>query len=357
MSDAGHLLTNDTPNWLLNGTLSGTTNTMIDAATLENNSYEHEFSQTSKTTLTVLITMVTLLGLVGNTMVILIVAIYSDMHTLVNFSFANLALTDLTLLLLDGIPTAVDTIGLNVSAKLGCAIPIYLQYVVAEVTSLTLAFLSWDRYRLIVKPLQSLSTRSSKQIYLIMFLIWIASFVIQIPTAFVPAVSPETGCNEFGQPWGESLFFTYATVTLYIIPLIVIIPCYTGIAISMTKKTSATQNEDSKRLAQRKKTIKWVFIVVLFYILMWLPIHVVHMWMAFDPVVTSQTPLYIELHTVANVLMFINSSVNPYLYTLAGPSFRMHLKSIAYCCCCGLLVRRKTKECLSRSETSGSTWM
>ncbi len=189
-----------------------------------------------------------------------------------------------------------------------------------------------------------------------------ASFALQIPTAFVAKVSPVTGCNEFGQEWGERLFFTYATVTLYIIPLVVIIPCYTAIAFTMTKTTSVTKTtEDAKRLAQRKKTIKWIFIVVMFYILMWLPLHVVHLWMAFDPNVTAQTPLYIELHTVVNVLLFVNSSVNPYLYTLAGPPFRKHFKDILNCCCCcGMLWRRKQTqrkgECLPRSDTD-STWM
>ena len=172
------------------------------------------------------------------------------------------------------------------------------------------------------------------------------SFVVQIPTAFVPAVLPETGCNEFGQPWGQQLFFTYATVSLYIIPLLVIIPCYTSIVLNMA---------NLRNLPQRKKTIIWIFVVVIFYSVMWLPIHVVHMWQAFSPHVTSQTPLYIELHTAANVMMFINSSVNPYLYPLAVPAFRMHLKDITYCCCCGMLLNKgKPRECLPRSSENTS---
>ncbi|XP_072022761.1 G-protein coupled receptor 54-like [Amphiura filiformis] len=230
------------------------------AVTLPNNvSYPmattvSELPQEYKITLTVIISIVTIFGLLGNTVVILIVLFFSDMHTLINFSFANLALTDLALLLLDAVPTATDTIGWNLSAKLGCNVPIYLQYVVAEVTNLTLAFLSWDRYCLVVKPIQSFNTRSSKQIYLIMIMIWIASFVIQIPSAFVPAVSSATACNEFGQAWGEGLFFNYATATLYIIPLVIIIPCYMKIALTMTKKSSASKNEDSKRSAQLTHT-------------------------------------------------------------------------------------------------------
>ena len=177
----------------------------------------------------------------------------------------------------------------------------------------------------------------------------------------MPADSPETGCTEFGQPWGQELFFTYATVSLYIIPLAVIIPCYTGIAITMSKSSAAATtevNEDAKRrLAQRKRTIIGIFIVVLFYILMWLPVHVVHMWMAFNPEVDAQTPLYIMLHTVVNVLMFINSSVNPYLYTLAGSSFRRHLGDIGNCLMCGALRKRSSSKAAIPRSISGSTEM
>ena len=110
------------------GLLEETTTAMMTAPTsTEGGGYE--FSEVSKITLTVVISFVTLMGLLGNTVVILIVLCYKDMHTIINFSFANLALTDLTLLLLDAVPTATDTIGGNLSAKLGCNFPIYLQYV------------------------------------------------------------------------------------------------------------------------------------------------------------------------------------------------------------------------------------
>ena len=170
--------------------------------------------------------------------------------------------------------------------------------------------------------------------------------MIQIPAVFVPGDLDGSGCNEFGQPWGHELFFTYATFTLYIIPLIVIVPCYTRIAfkISTLTSTSVIGDEATKhRLAQRKRTIIGIFVVVVFYILMWLPLHMVHLWMAFDPDITAATPLYIELHTAANVLLYVNSSVNPYLYTLAGSSFRKHLVDIGHYCLCGFIRKQKPK--------------
>ncbi|XP_072051724.1 galanin receptor type 1-like [Amphiura filiformis] len=232
-----------------------------------------------------------------------------------------------------------------------------VEEVVGEVTSLTLAFLSWDRYRLIVNPLKSLSTRSSKSIYLIMFMIWIVSFLVQNPAAFAPGETPEASCAECGQPWGEELFFAYTAFSVYIVPLIVIVPCYTKIGLNMSAFT-ASDEASRRRMAQRKRSIIGIFVVVIFYIIMWLPCHVVHMWMAFHPVVTASTPRYIEIHTAANVLIFVNSSVNPYLYTLAGSSFRRHVSDIGHFCLCGLIRRKKTKSTTSSSrEATGSTMM
>ena len=114
---------------LLNDSLSASAWTPGSSDPQNTTNDGYEFSETSKLILTIVISIVSVMGIVGNTVVILIVLLFPDMHTLINFSFANLALTDLTLLLLDGVPTATDTIGWNLSAKLGCNVPIYLQYV------------------------------------------------------------------------------------------------------------------------------------------------------------------------------------------------------------------------------------
>ena len=89
----------------------------------------YEFTQVSKILLATIIFIVTIMGILINIMVIFVVMCFSDMHTVFNFSFANMALTDLALLLLDAVPRAADTMDLNLTAKLGCAVPIYLQHV------------------------------------------------------------------------------------------------------------------------------------------------------------------------------------------------------------------------------------
>ena len=79
--------------------------------------------------LTVIVSIIAAVGIVANSIVIFIVVYYKDMHKTINYAFANLAVTDLMLLLLDAVPTACDTAGLNLSARLGCNLAFYLQYV------------------------------------------------------------------------------------------------------------------------------------------------------------------------------------------------------------------------------------
>ncbi|XP_022098062.1 G-protein coupled receptor 54-like isoform X2 [Acanthaster planci] len=290
---------------------------------------EFVFSSAAKIALTVVISVVAAMGLFGNAMVVFIVIRYKDMHTVINYSFANLALTDLTLLLLDAVPTAADTAGINLSALLGCKVPIYLQYVSAEVTSLTLAFLSYDRYRLIVYPLKTLKRRSPLALLSILLGIWLVSFVVQIPAVVVTGLTEEGKCYEFNAPWGVEYFFSYALVSLFIIPTGIIVFCY----VRMGRKLLEAGPIGSRKETRRRRSVKIVLAVTILYALSWVPCHTVHLWMAFNPEITAESPLYVELHTAVNVLIFVNSSVNPYVYALIGPSYRHHIRSMVICSC------------------------
>ena len=121
-------------------------------------------------------------------------------------------------------------------------------------------------------------------------------------------------------------------------------------------------------LRQKRRNVVGLLIVVLFLALCWLPVHTVHLWMAFHPTIHSNSILYIKVHTAANVLMFINSSANPFLYTLAGSSYRMHIncmvKSVCgftkFCKHQRKYVKPSTVEAITNGHTriaSDSTWL
>ena len=147
---------------------------------------------------------------------------------------------------------------------------------------------------------------------------------MQIPTAFVAGLTVKGECSEYYLSSGEEYFFSFATASLYCIPLAIIVFCY----IRMGQKILSAGPRSSTRRRRRRSVNSILFVIVL-YALCWAPVHAVHLWMAVDPEVTAKDVLYVELHTAANVLLFINSSVNPFVYTLVGPPFRRHMKRIA----------------------------
>ncbi|XP_038071975.1 G-protein coupled receptor 54-like [Patiria miniata] len=106
-------------------------------------------------------------GLVGNSAVIYIVVRYRDMHTTTNFSFANLALTDILLLVFQALSITLDIFGYGVSVSLNCWPTFYLRHVIGEVTGLTLAMMSYDRWRLVAYPLEAVKhTERRKRVFL-----------------------------------------------------------------------------------------------------------------------------------------------------------------------------------------------
>ncbi|XP_038069831.1 G-protein coupled receptor 54-like [Patiria miniata] len=195
----------------------------------------------------------------------------------------------------------------------------------AEVSSLTLAFLSYDRYRLIVYPIKTLQRRSPMALLKIFLCIWLVSFITQIPTAPAAGLTPEGACSEYIATWGQEYFFSYILASLYIIPFGVIVICY----LQIGRKMLEVGPPSSMKAHRRRRSVNIILGVIVLYALCWIPVHIVHMWMAFDPKVNARSPLYVELHTAANVLIFFNSSVNPFVYALIGPSFRRHIRLIA----------------------------
>lgn len=156
-----------------------------------------------------------------------------------------------------------------------------------------------------------------------------------IPTALVSGTAPSGNCAEYNLSQGQEMFFLYVTISLYVLPLTVVICCYVRIGKHMLEDHSALRTDKRRMMLQKRRGVTAILIVVLFLVLSWLPLHTVHLWMAFHPTINAKSAIYVKVHTAANVLMFVNSSANPFIYTLVGPPFRKHihgmLKSVYGC--------------------------
>ncbi|KAJ8041472.1 G-protein coupled receptor 54 [Holothuria leucospilota] len=285
-------------------------------------------------------------GIVGNVAVLLIVVCFRDMHTLINLSFANLAVSDLCVFFLDAIPTALDVIGCNISSKLGCRIPYYMQWVTGQVTCLTLAFLSYDRYRVVVRPFNSLRHRSSRQVWMLLLAMWSVSFIIQAPMIYVGSPNERGLCQEYAPKHGVRFFFSAETVSLFLVPLAIMCFCHYHIWRTLvnsrrvpSQRGCFSSSVDSSVLTlnrklwrQRKRGIRVVTAAVLTFALCCAPIHSVHLWYAYSGNrIQEHDIFYVQIHTVANAIMYFSNFMNPYIYAFLGKGFRRHTKDIVRC--------------------------
>ncbi|XP_038066510.1 G-protein coupled receptor 54-like [Patiria miniata] len=231
-------------------------------------------------------------GLVGNSAVIYIVVRYRDMHTTTNFSFANLALTDILLLIFKALSNTLDTFGYAVSVGLNCWPTFYLRHVIVEVTVLTLAMMSYDRWRLVAYPLEAVKhTERRKRVFLFgIVILWAVSFAMYVPViVYSVKVSLHAVFCTIWFPWeyGQKVFQTYTAITMYIVPLIFISVCYLKIWLKLRQKTtgSATASGTSTaRSSQRMhRTLRLIMVVIAVFALSWLPYRLLMMWLAWDP--------------------------------------------------------------------------
>ncbi|XP_038071514.1 kiSS-1 receptor-like [Patiria miniata] len=290
-----------------------------------------------QTVLAYLLIFVAGLGLVLNGMVLYIVIRHRDMHRVTNFFFANLALTDLLLLMLHASTSSAEMLGYYLAVKLGCSTVQYTRYVVAQVTCLTLALMSFDRYRVVAHPLSALDKKRRMRLMLVSILaIWIISFALHLPVAIFSVNSFGVTCSIiFPWKYGPKVFFTYTVVVLYVLPLAVATMCYILIWLHLRKQPSLTASvggsERDLRRRRMQSTLRIIVLVVVMFALGWFGEHLFILLIVWDPQINFWSDSYRIGAATAKLMIYLNSMLNPFVYPFAGTGFKRHLPS-SVCC-------------------------
>ncbi|XP_072167299.1 G-protein coupled receptor 54-like [Diadema setosum] len=277
------------------------------------------------------------IGIIGNSIVIYIIFRHKDMQTVTNYFLANLAATDVALLALCAIPSAIAiTAEIPVSVCKGIN---YVMFVTVQATCLTLTAMTIDRYHLIVHAVKSRKTRTIIKTVITNTLIWAGSFILQLPVAFFSNINEYGVCTtEFDTQSGSHAFHIFNTLSMYIVPLVVILICYVNILVQVWRK--ATQGTESAQAQERsirrkRKITRMVFIIVLLFAVCWLPTNVFRLWQEFDEnFLTKANNSYFDVASLlANCLIYANSCVNPFVYAFTTTSFKKYFKRLFASCC------------------------
>ncbi|XP_035692033.1 somatostatin receptor type 3-like [Branchiostoma floridae] len=314
------------------------------------------------------------IGMLANLLVLFIVARYPTMRTACNVYVANLAVTDFAVSLLTLIQSIVvlsdpsywagDRNAGSTFYLQSCDVSRVIFFFLAATSILLLTVIAVERHKVITDPLGSLQHGTVKHAGRTCSVVWIVGALIAaIDTITRNAVKNDwtfTGASlnsvscVFLKLETSDTSHTFLTVVvllfflfLYVLPSCIIIILYTRILVKVRQ---------SRRLAVREtrsddQAYLMVFVVTVFFLVAWLPIHIV---VIINLIVPNNRQNMIASE-VALLLVMLNSVANPFLYGLLGKNFRDKLKKM-FCCKQGTRqIIGTTYHGLGQIQVTGST--
>ncbi|XP_072037826.1 somatostatin receptor type 5-like [Amphiura filiformis] len=277
--------------------------------------------------------IVTLVGCFGNGLVIAVLIAFNNMKTIPNIYILNLAIVDFMFSL--SIPFIAYQVATSswpfgaVMCKLLGGFDGLNQYA----SIYTLALMSADRYVAVVYPLSSMRYRTKTIARLLCAGVWFLSMVFSLPLWIFQVSTPIYDnvyyCITVLPDWEHSVlaYNVYSFVLGFIIPLIIIVTCYAVLMIQIFANTQPISNAGSAAQRAQKRVSVLVVTVIVAFILCWLPYYVIQMIHTFR----VMTPTMSLFYTISICLCYINSCINPFMYTFIGENFKRNIVKLLHC--------------------------
>lgn len=286
---------------------------------LSNSSMENQTSQLNKTFAPVkrnediakvevaVLCLILILALTGNLCVLLAIHTTRHKHSRMYFFMKHLSIADLAVAIFQILPQLIWDITFRFyGPDYLCRLIKYLQVVGMFASTYMLLLMSLDRCLAICQPLRSLHRRSDR---LSVLLTWIVCLLFSIPQLQIFSMKDVAhgGVDcwaSFIEPWGPKAYITWITLSVYIIPVVVLSVCYglisfkiwQNIKLKTVHETNMSLTASSnchggtlsrvssvKLISKAKiRTVKMTFIIVLAFIMCWTPFFIVQMWIAWD---------------------------------------------------------------------------
>ncbi|XP_066534039.1 trace amine-associated receptor 13c-like [Hoplias malabaricus] len=290
---------------------------------------KHFYSETTKCVLYFLLVLATTVTILGNSVVIVSVAHFKQLHTPTNVLVMSLALVDLLLgviVMPFSMIRSVD--GCWYYGETFCFLHSSFDMLLTSASVFHLIFIATDRYEAVCHPLQYPTKITIPIAWLMMALSWVAaagySYGLLYSKAnvaeldeYISSVSCVGSCNLLF----NALWSVLDTVIAFILPCSVMVCLYAQIFLVSRKHSRKIETTKiSQRVKHENKAAKTLGIVVGAFIFCWMPFYINSL---LDPYINFSTPPV--LFEVFVWLCYLNSTINPIIYGLFYPWFRKSL--------------------------------
>ncbi|MCI4381977.1 hypothetical protein PGIGA_G00258250 [Pangasianodon gigas] len=244
-----------------------------------------------------------------------------------------------------------------------CRIVKHLQVLGMFASTYMMVMMTVDRYIAICHPLKTLQ-QPTRRSYVMIGSTWLGSLVLSTPQYFIFSLSEIRNGSDvydcwghFIKPWGIRAYITWITVGIFLVPVIVLIICYSFICHSIWRNIRCkTRNRPTAcknglignssvssvtTISRAKlKTVKMTFVIVLVYIVCWAPFFIVQMWSVWDKNFLWDDSENMAV-TLSALLASLNSCCNPWIYMI----FSGHLlQDFTHCFPCRQKIHHNDKK-------------
>ncbi|XP_036398184.1 B2 bradykinin receptor-like [Megalops cyprinoides] len=279
--------------------------------------------------------VICVLGMMGNAFVLCVLCLQRERHTVADIYLSNLAVADLVMV--SCLPFWVVTVARRFHWSFGVplcqvvGVGIGMNY---YCSILLLTAVSVDRYLALVRPMSFVRLRNAASAKGVCLIIWVAGCLLSLPALlfrtvkFFPELGVEACYVHYPHEGWRVRYNMTVNVVGFLVPALVVSYCSYHIIATLKnnrmRKFSAVRTE--------RKATHLVLVILIVFILCWLPYHIVMLLDTFDYYFAISDCLWtnaLDISTqLATYLGYGNSSLNPFLYVIVGRHFRQKAKGM-----------------------------
>lgn len=279
----------------------------------------------------IIFTTIFMVGFFGNCIVIYGVLQQGSAKTTSSIFIANLALSDLAVLVLSLPVGLLQELASWPFGELACKIFFPMGDVFLAVSIMTLTAIALDRYRTIVTPFKERFNKTQAKICVCV--IWVCCYLaVGVPTSFILKLVSTNDVKICYPFWDSNTvrqihkIFTACIATL---PLFLIGYCYLRVVMALWKvrkihRDCAKNSLTTIRLEQKRKLVKMLIIIVIAFSVCLLPYVAFALVLEFTGI--ERTPsVNVGLVAVLS-LFYANSAINPLILCMMSKDYRKGLR-------------------------------
>ncbi|XP_077578954.1 growth hormone secretagogue receptor type 1 [Stigmatopora nigra] len=273
---------------------------------------------------TVLCGAICLLGVAGNAATMLIIGRSRDMKTTTNLYLSSMAASDLLIFLC--LPFDLHRLWRYVRWPFGRAVCLLYHYVFEGCTSATIlhiAALSVERYLAVRFPLRAKALLSRRRAHYVAAALWAFALASAAPALFLVGVeSGQCKHTDAAVRSGSLHVMLWVSTGYFLCPVLCLLVLYGSVGLRLWRGGPGPGRAPApRRRRAHRQTVKILVVVVLAFVICWLPYHVGRNLFAqadgYDRAVLSQ-----KFNMASMVLCYLSASINPVVYNLMSRKYR-----------------------------------